>query len=129
MHHNFDPAFGALERQAQVVLFNHGHTVILKSERATVFGRKMPDGILNGNVFEIKAVLGTGKNNIKNKLLQSRSQGCSHLVLYYPVQSLFSMAAFTNGFQKYKGVLRIAGDSDPLINIWAIVAEDIVVLK
>ncbi|RYD52044.1 MAG: hypothetical protein EOP52_07650 [Sphingobacteriales bacterium] len=129
IHHNFDPAFGELEKEARDILYRHGHTVVLESERATELGRKIPDGLLNGNIFEIKTVLGTGKNNIKHKLLESRSQGCSHVILYYPIQSLFSHESFDTGYRKYKGVLKMDGSTNPLTSIWAIVSGTIVVLK
>lgn len=126
--HTFDQNKGHYEKKVQQLLYEHGNMVILESEKKAE-GIKTPDGSLNGSVFDIKAVEGTGKNNIKHKLNEAVGQGCSHVVLYFPDASLYDTKFVTDSYAKYKGVLVKEGKMDKLQHIWIVVGNSIIYNK
>ena len=129
VEHRFDPKRGYYEKYIQELLFAHGHKVILESEVLQLQNVKTPDGSLNDRIFEIKAIEGTGHNNIKRKFNEAHSQGCEHVVLYYPNLSLYNEIALHIGYGKYQGVLRQHKLSDTLSHIWLVVDGEIIVYK
>ena len=91
--HSFDRQTGKYEVMARDILFERGNSVVLLSEQAGI-GVKTPDGLLNGSIFDIKAVIGQdgkiGNNNLKNKLIEGSAQGCKKVVLIFSNSSLYS---------------------------------------
>lgn len=128
VEHKFHPHTGRYEKEAQRVLFEKGNKVILGSEVAPE-GVKTPDGYLNDTIFDIKAVLGLGRNNIKNKLNEARSQGCRHVVLYYPPELDYEATVVDEGYYKYRGALRKAGLADPIQHLWVVKDDSVFVHK
>ena len=120
--HNFDRTRGHYEKEVQQLLFDAGHEVILESEFPTP-GQKKPDGKLNGLPFEIKSVESAGHNAIKRKLNESLSQGCRHVVLYYPNPLIYSRAEIEGGCARYLGIIQHDGKADILENIWMVVSS------
>ncbi len=113
IEHHFDTNKGYYEKQVQKILFVNGNKIILESEKKAP-GIKTPDGTLNDVLFEIKAVEGNGKNNIKNKFNQAVSQGCKHIVLFFPDTTLYNQNIINEGYIKYKGVLKREDREDEL---------------
>lgn len=101
--HSFDPNRGHYEKEVQKILFDNGDAIILENESGEP-GQKFTDGYLNGVKTDIKAIEGSGKNNIKNKLNEARSQGAESVVLYFPKSELFSNERLQEGIKKFRGV-------------------------
>jgi hypothetical protein len=87
--HHFDPTVGKFgiprgdyERIAAEVLYSYGRSVVLKSEQLGE-NEKTPEGLLDGNIFDIKGIEGAGKNTIRHKFAEASSQGCKTIVLYF----------------------------------------------
>jgi len=112
--HNFDPqpskiagykTKGDYEKAAIEVLYQYGRKIIMASESAAN-GIRTPDGHLDDMVFDIKAIEGTGKNNIKHKFQEAYNQQAEHVVLFYPSESLFDLDRIAIGYKMYLGQLK-----------------------
>ena len=58
-------------------------------------------GFLNGKLFDIKGVEGTGKNNIINKFKGASKKEVESIVLYYHDKTIFSEKQIREGYQFY----------------------------
>ena len=128
LEHNFDRVKGYYEKHVQKIIYDNGNKIILESERKAP-GIKTPDGTLNDIVFDIKSVEGTGKNNIKNKFNEAASQGCEHLVLFFPNADLYNQITIIQGYEKYRGVVKKEKKKDKLKYVWIIVNNEIIIYK
>jgi len=106
-YHYFDPTIGIFgiprgdyEKITSKTLYDYGMSVILKSE-ISGYKIKTPEGLLNGKLFDIKGVEGTGKNNIINNLKGASKKEVEVIVLYYHNKNLFSEKQLTEGYQFY----------------------------
>jgi len=104
--HQFDPTRGVFkirrgdyEKYASKVLMKYGMMVELGSE--TPGDIKKPDGLLNGKIFDIKGVEGTGKGNILNDIKNASKKGAEVIVLYYHKNHLFDEKQIHESYQKY----------------------------
>ncbi|MBN1340732.1 MAG: hypothetical protein JXA03_15490 [Bacteroidales bacterium] len=97
--HQFDPNLGFHERRASDILFKSGNKVVLQKE---VSGNKWPEGLLNNTVFEIKTILGTGRNTIKRALQSAESKNARIAVLYFPDKELFTNKRLNDGIILWK---------------------------
>lgn len=100
--HTFHPKKGHYEKEAQDILFKNGDIIILENEKGES-GKRFSDGYLNGLKADIKAVEGAGKNTIKNKFNDAKSQGAESIILYFPDNKLFSMERINEGYAKFIG--------------------------
>jgi hypothetical protein len=105
--HNLDPTIGKFgiprgdyEQLASEVLYKYGKSVVLESENLPD-GIKTPEGLLDGAIFDIKGIEGTGKNNILNKIKEASSQGVSVVVLYYPDKNIFFKDRLIDSYNTY----------------------------
>jgi hypothetical protein len=105
--HNFDPTIGRFgiprgdyERITAEVLYNDGRSVILASEKSLEWG-KMPDGWLDGKLFEIKGIEGNGKRNIEYKIRDASKQGAEKMVLFYYDKNIFVWQNITAAYASY----------------------------
>ena len=105
--HFFDPTIGRFgvprgdyERISTEILYKYGYSIILCSEK---YGYKVknPEGYLNGKLFDIKSVEGTGKNNVINNFKGASKKGVESIVLYYHDKSVFSEKQLREGYQFY----------------------------
>ena len=106
-YHYFDPTIGIFgiprgdyERLTSEMLYDYGMSVILKSELSG-YKIKTPEGLLNGKLFDIKGIEGTGKNNIINNLKGASKKEVEAIVLYYHDKNLFSEKQLIEGYQFY----------------------------
>jgi hypothetical protein len=109
--HCFDPTVGRFgiprgdyERIAAEVLFGYGRCVVLHSENKQE-GVKTPEGTLDGKLFDIKGVEGTGKRNIVGKISDASRQGAEVVVLYFHDASMLDKWVVVNA---YKGYLKLS---------------------
>lgn len=121
--HIFDKFRGKYEVKVSELLYTQGNKVILLKEKDGI-DKKHPDGILNGNLFEIKSIEGIGKNNIKMQFEKSFRKNVAHIVLYYPIPELFTEYRLKKGYQQFLG-LKI-GD---FANIWYVLEDQIFIMK
>jgi len=105
--HEFDPKIGIFgiprgdyERIASEVLYEYGMSIILGSERSD-YKIKIPEGLLNGKLFDIKGIEGTGKNNIINNLKETNKKRAETIVLYYHDNNMFSETLIQESYQFY----------------------------
>ncbi len=105
--HNFDPTVGSFgiprgdyERRSVEVLRKSGYTVLLESEQAAD-GIKIPDGLLNGMVMDIKAVESTGRWTIKNKFGSACLQRAQCVVLYFHDKAIYAEDRVKAGWELY----------------------------
>lgn len=107
MEHNFDPTIGKFgiprgdyEVIARDVLYENGHVVILESEKS---GRniRVAEGLLDGKLFDIKGIEGTGEHNIFDKIKDTSNKGANTIVLFYPNKNIFSMQKIIDDYSKY----------------------------
>ena len=105
--HRFDPTIGIFgiprgdyERIAFSTLYDYGMCVILNSE-ISGYKIKTPEGFLNGKLFDIKGVEGTGKNNIINNFKGASKKGVESIVFYYHDKTVFSKKQLREGYQFY----------------------------
>jgi hypothetical protein len=106
--HNFDPTIGIFgiprgdyERISLDVLYEYGRSVILDSEKMSR-GIKIPEGTLDGKLFDIKGIEGAGKNNIINQFKDVSKKKAEILVFYYHDKNLFSKEQINNGYKFYR---------------------------
>ena len=78
----------------------YGKSVILDSEYKED-GIKTPEGILDGKLFDIKGVEGTGKRNIIAKISDASFQGVETVVLYFHDAILFDLQKIINAYHGY----------------------------
>jgi hypothetical protein len=105
--HYFDPTVGIFgiprgeyEKIASDTLYDYGMSVILKSE-ISGYLIKTPEGLLNGKLFDIKSIEGTGKNNIINNMKGASKKKVEAVVLYYHDKNMFSEKQLREGYQFY----------------------------
>ncbi|MDR3188337.1 MAG: hypothetical protein LBT94_04025 [Prevotellaceae bacterium] len=105
--HHFDPTVGRFgiprgdyERIAAEVLYSYGRSVVLQSEQLEE-NEKTPEGLLDGNIFDIKGVEGRGKTAIKHKLAEASLQGCKTIVLYFHENNTFLLQRIIDGYNHY----------------------------
>jgi len=105
--HRFDTAFGIFgiprgdyERISLDVLYEYGNSVVLGAERAD-YKIKVPEGLLNGKKFDVKAIEGIGKNNIINNFKDTNKKRAEIIVLYYHENVLFSEKQLRDAYQSY----------------------------
>jgi hypothetical protein len=106
--HNFDPTIGKFgiprgdyEKIASEVLYNYGRKIILGSEN-TKYGVKASEGTLDGILFDIKGVEGTGKNNIINHFKDVSKKDAEIIVFYYHDKHLFDNDQLKSGHRSYQ---------------------------
>jgi hypothetical protein len=105
--HKFDPTIGIFgiergkyERISLDVLYKYGRSIVLGSEK-TPRGVKAAEGILDGKLFDIKGVEGTGSNNIINNIKDASKKGAKSLVLYYHDKKMFSRTQISESYNRY----------------------------
>jgi hypothetical protein len=105
--HSFDPTTGKFgiprgdyERIASEVLYRYGKNIVLKSERLGK-GIKAPEGLLDGKLFDIKGIEGTGEKNIHNDLKKTSKKKAEVIVFYYHDKSLFVKRRLIDGYSLY----------------------------
>ena len=105
--HHFDKTIGKFgiprgdyERNSIKVLYNYDKSIILGSEKMSI-GEKTPEGLLDGKLFDIKGIEGTGKRNIISKISDASSQGVETVVLYYHDASMFNLQKINNAYYGY----------------------------
>ena len=105
--HQFDPTIGKFgiprgdyEKIASGVLVKYGMSVELFSE-APEYGIKIPDGLLNGKLFDIKGIEGTGKENILKDLKSANKKKAEVVVFYYHDKRLFSENQIRDNYHSY----------------------------
>ena len=105
--HYFDPTIGIFkiprgdyEIIASEILYDYGMSVILKSE-ISGYQVKTPEGFLNGKLFDIKGIEGTGKNNIINNLKNASKKMVESIVFYYHRKNLFSEKQIRESYLYY----------------------------
>ena len=91
---------GEYERITVDTLRERGHLVYLESEKAPD-GVKTPDGIIDGQVMEIKAIEGTGRWAIKDKLHAATKQKAECVVLYFHKKELYSYDRIADGWDRF----------------------------
>jgi len=62
---------------------------------------KIPDGLLDGKLFDIKGIEGTGKENIFNDLKDASRKGVETIVFYYHESYLFNEEQIRRNYHKY----------------------------
>jgi hypothetical protein len=87
--HNFDPTKspinekitrGDYEKISRDILFENGHSIILRAENTQ---EKTSDGKLDYKNVEIKGVESTSKRNIRDKFFEASKQGAVSIILYF----------------------------------------------
>ena len=75
---------------------------MLESEKPdnTVKNKRF-EGFLSGKRFEIKAIEGTGKRNIIDKISDAGNQGAETVVLYYHDEKMFDPQKIINAYNGY----------------------------
>lgn len=91
---------GEYEKITVNTLRKRGHLIYLESENAPD-GVKTPDGVLDGQIMEIKAIEGIGKWAIKDKFHSATKQKAECVVLYFPKKELFSFERIADGWDKF----------------------------
>ena len=108
--HRFDPTKGIFgiprgdyERISSEILMNYSMRVVLGSEkqRGNKNWEKIPDGLLNDKLFDIKGVEGMGKENILKDIKDASKKGCETVVLYYHETRLFDEKQIRDNYQTY----------------------------
>ena len=108
--HEFDPTKGRYgfprgnyEKLASGVLTKYGMKVELGSENQgeNQDKNKIPDGLLNGKIFDIKGVEGTGKDNILKDIKSTSKKNAEILVLYYHDKKLFNEMKIRESYKTY----------------------------
>ncbi|MBR0286340.1 MAG: hypothetical protein IJQ96_04860 [Bacteroidales bacterium] len=97
---NFGVRRGVYELLAMDTLREQGHVVILESEQAPN-GVKTPDGYIDGESMDIKAVENIGQWTIKNKFHNATKQGVETLILYFHLGAIYSADTIEDGWNKY----------------------------
>jgi hypothetical protein len=121
--HVFDKRIGEHEKIVASILYKRGNMVVLENETGPP-GSKHPDGLLNHNTFEIKSIEAAGKNTIKRAFEKAYRQGASHIILYFPVPTLFSHNKIIKGYSMFLGIG--IGDME---KIWVVVGDDIIKMR
>jgi hypothetical protein len=105
--HCFDPTIGAFgiprgyyEIISAKLLFDDGKKVILGSEKSLEWV-KVPDGLLDDKLFEIKGVEGNGKRNIEYKIREASQKNAEIIVLYYHNKNIFSKQNMVDDYCSY----------------------------
>ena len=105
--HQFDPTIGKFgiprgdyEKNASKVLSKYGMSVVLHSEKPE-YETKIPDGLLNGIMFDIKGIEGKSSRIVKDKIFEASKQGAEIVVLYYHDKNLFDIDFVRGGYEKY----------------------------
>jgi len=108
--HRFDPTIGIFgiprgdyERISSYVLMSYSMRVALFSEEQgeNPEGIKIPDGLLNDRLFDIKGIEGTGKDNVLKDIKDASKKGCEVVVLYYHEAYLFDAKQIRENYQTY----------------------------
>lgn len=95
---------GDYERIVMKVLRDHGHRIILASEKNTP-GLKSCDGYLDDVPMEIKAIEGTGPWTICKKMRCAEKQNAECVVLFFPEESLYSSSRVREGLRLFQSDL------------------------
>jgi len=105
--HNFDPTIGIFgiprgnyELIASEILAKYGMNIALQPEKLE-YDSKIPDGFLNGKLFDIKGVEGIGKENILKDIKDASKKGAEIVVLYYHKNYLFNEAQMRENYHTY----------------------------
>jgi len=108
--HNFDPTKGKFkierghyEKYASEVLSKYGMRVELFSEKKDENNplNKKPDGFLNGKIFDIKGIEGSGNENVLKDMKDASKKGAEAIVLYYHDENLFSENQIRESYRTY----------------------------
>ena len=91
---------GDYEKRVVDILRKKGHYITLESELAPN-GVKTPDGVIDGEIMEIKVTDGYGKWAIKDKLHKAARQGAWCVILYFHKKELFSIGRLEDGWARY----------------------------
>jgi hypothetical protein len=107
IRHHFDPTIGIFgiprgdyEKMASEVLVKYGMSVVLKSE-ISEYKTKIPDGLLNDVLFDIKGIEGKSNRTVKDKILEASKQGAETVVLYFHDENMFDIDFVREGCRKY----------------------------
>jgi hypothetical protein len=75
-------------------------SVVLLSEKS-IHEAKMPDGLLNGVLFDVKGIEGESDRIIKDKILEASKQGAEIVVFYFHRKNMFDIDFVRNSYEKY----------------------------
>ena len=71
------------------------------SSEAPIYKSKVPDGLLNGKLFDIKGVEGVGKENVLKDIKGASKKGAEIVVLYYHKENLFDEKQIRENYNAY----------------------------
>ena len=104
--HHFDPTIGIFgiprgdyEKITSKILMKYGMKVELSSEKPS--DNKKPDGLLNDKIFDIKAVEGTGKENVLKDIKDASKKGAETVVLYFHKKDWLDEKQIHENYQTY----------------------------
>ena len=107
--HQFDKNTGPFgykrdfyEKESVRVLMKNGHSIILEPELSSgTEVCKTFDGILDGLPAEIKAIESNGRWAIRTKIEKAEKQGALIVILFFPMNELFSETRVVQGIKDY----------------------------
>ena len=115
---------GKYETRTMDCLRRHGHSIIMQSEASRIPMQKSCDCTIDEFSGEIKAVEGEGYWSIRTKLSQAIKQGADYVVLYFPIESLYSKERILNGLLLNSKTTD--GANEPIKAIYCIVESNLV---
>ena len=100
--HNFDKKNGRYEIESAKALITEGYRIELQSERSRIQGVKIPDGLLNGKLCELKAVIKNSAKSIQRQIEDSARKKALFVVLHFTEE--YHNEIFLNALNKWKGI-------------------------
>lgn len=91
---------GDYERAVLEVLRKNGFRIVLESE-LSIQGTKKCDGYLDDTPMEIKSIEGQGTWTVSTKLLEAGKQHAECVVLFFPVEELYSVSRISEGIRLF----------------------------
>ena len=101
--HNQNKKVIVPEKEVQNIFFKNGDELLLLDESMKVIPGKKPDGIYNGNSFDMSTISGLGENTIKRALNHIKSKNAEVAVLYFPEADVFDFDWLAKSIAKYNG--------------------------
>ncbi len=131
--HQFDKSIGPFgyrrgqyEYDVIKVLRESGHSIILEPEFSsgeTV--KKSYDGFMDGISAEIKAIESNGRWSIRTKISKAKKQGAQTIILYFPIEKLFSKLRVEQGWTDFTS----SQTDEPNLCVLCVVGEKVLEIE